>query len=169
MKNHDGHIEVESKPGAGSVFHIYLPASLKKGTNQDADSAQIFEGSGKILVMDDEEMIRDFSKELLAHLGYDVELARNGEEAIRLFQAAQKNGTPFNAILMDITVPGGMGGKDAIQELLKIDPDVKAIVSSGYAKDPIMSNYQDYGFIGVVPKPYNLEELSRELHRVLKG
>ena len=169
VKNHDGHIEVESKPDEGSVFHIYLPASLKKGADQDAESAQIFQGSGKILVMDDEEMIRDFSKELLANIGYDVEIASDGEEAIRLFQAAQKNRAPFDALLMDITVPGGMGGKDAIQELLKIDPDVKAIVSSGYAKDPIMSNYQDYGFIGVVPKPYNVEELSKELHRVLKG
>ena len=112
-------------------------------------------------------MIRDFARELLKHLGYDVELASDGAEAVSLYETARKNGATFNAVLMDITVPGGMGGKEAMQEILKIDPDAKAIVSSGYAKDPIMSNYKEYGFIGVVPKPYNIEEISRELHRIL--
>jgi two-component system cell cycle sensor histidine kinase/response regulator CckA len=167
VKNHDGHIEVESKPGKGTVFHIYMPASLKKVRFQKTDQDQIYKGSGKILLMDDEEMIRDFGKELLVNLGYEIELASDGEEAVRLFQAAQKSGEPFDAVLMDITVPGGMDGKEAIQEILKIDPDIKAIVSSGYAKDPIMSNYKKYGFTGVVPKPYNAEEMSRELNRIL--
>ena len=167
VKNHEGHIEVESEPDEGTAFHIYLKASLKNGVQQKTDQEHVYKGSGKILLMDDEEMIRDFGKELLDHLGYDVELASDGEEAVRLYETALKNAAPFSAILMDITVPGGMGGKEAIQEILKIDPDVKAVVSSGYAKDPIMSNYKEYGFIGVVPKPYNVEEISRELHRVL--
>jgi two-component system cell cycle sensor histidine kinase/response regulator CckA len=169
VKNHDGHIEVESSPDEGTAFHIYLKASLKKASQQKTDPEHIYKGSGKILLMDDEEMIRDFGKELLLHLGYDVELAIDGEEAVKLYEAAQKNGVPFSAILMNITVPGGMGGKEAIEEILKIDPDVKAVVFSGYAQDPIMSNYKEYGFIGVVPKPYNVEEMSRELHRVLSG
>jgi len=169
IQNHDGHIEVVSPPDNGTVFHIYLPASIKKGEKRETKPSQIFKGSGKILVMDDEEMIRDFAKELLEYLGYDVELSSDGEEAVKLFQAAWENSKPFNAVFMDITVPGGMGGKEAIQEMLAIDPDVKAIVSSGYARDPIMSNYKKYGFVGVVPKPYNLEEMSKELHRVLAG
>jgi signal transduction histidine kinase/CheY-like chemotaxis protein len=167
VNKHNGHIEVESKPGEGTAFHIYIPASLKKVRVQKTDQDKMYKGSGKILLMDDEEMIRDFAKDLLENLGYDIVLASDGEEAVRLFQTAQESGEPFDAVLMDITVPGGMGGKEAIEEILKIDPDVKAIVSSGYAKDPIMSNYKKYGFTGVVPKPYNAEEMSRELNRIL--
>jgi len=169
VKNHEGHIEVKSNPGEGTVFHIYIPASLKRARKDETGLEQIYKGSGKILLMDDEEMIRDFGEELLINLGYDVELASDGEEAVRLYQAAMEGGAAFDAVLMDITVPGGMGGKEAIQEILKIDPDVKAIVSSGYAEDPIMSNFKEFGFAGVVPKPYNAEEMSRELHRILTG
>jgi PAS domain S-box-containing protein len=169
VNNHEGHIEVDSVSGKGTTFHIYLPASLEKDLKKAPEAPQIVKGSGKILVMDDEEMIRDFAKEMLENLGYDVVLAKEGEEAVTLFQAAKNNGTPFAAVFMDITVPGGMGGKEAIKEMLAIDPNVKGIVSSGYAKDPIMSYYKKYGFAGVVPKPYNLEEMSRELHRVLAG
>ncbi|UCD65450.1 MAG: PAS domain S-box protein [Deltaproteobacteria bacterium] len=167
VRNHDGHIEVDSQPGKGTLFHLYLPASLKKGSAEKAEPSEVVKGSGKILLMDDEEMIRDFAKELLEYLGYDVEVARDGAEAVTLYQSADVNGIPFDAVFMDITVPGGMGGKEAIKEMLAIDPDVKAIVSSGYARDPIMSNYKQYGFVGVVPKPYNLEDMSKELHRVL--
>ncbi len=167
VNNHNGHIVVDSPPGKGTTFHIYLPASLMKNEKIKAEPSQVITGSGKILLMDDEEMIRDFARELLEYLGYEVELAGDGAEAVKLFQKARANGTPFSAVFMDITVPGGMGGKEAIQEMLEIDPAVKAIVSSGYARDPIMSNYQRYGFVGVVPKPYNLEEMSMELHRVL--
>ena len=167
VHNHDGHIEVDSLPGKGATFHIYFPASTGKDWPKQSEHPQVFKGSGRILVMDDEEMIRDFVKELLESLGYEVELASDGEEAVTLFQTARDKGAPFAAVFMDITVPGGMGGKEAITKLLAIDPHVKAIVSSGYARDPIMSNYEQYGFVGVVPKPYNLEEMSRELHRVL--
>jgi len=169
VHNHGGFIEIDSLPNKGTTFHIYFPASLKKDWQKESGKSKVFRGSGKILVMDDEEMIRDFVKELLESLGYDVELASEGSEAVRMFQIARDTGEPFAAVFMDITVPGGMGGKEAIKELLAIDPDVKAIVSSGYAQDPIMSNYKQYGFAGVVPKPYNLEEMSRELHKVLAG
>ncbi|MDX1776407.1 MAG: PAS domain S-box protein [Desulfobulbales bacterium] len=169
VTNHGGHIEVHSQPEDGTTFVIYFPASLEDDLITEAEIPQISKGSGKILVMDDEEMIRDFAKEMLENLGYDVVLAKDGEEAVTLFQAAKVNGRPFAAVLMDITVPGGMGGKEAMEKLLAIDPAVKGIVSSGYAQDPIMSQYKDYGFTGVVPKPYNLEEMSRELQRVLAG
>ena len=169
IKNHDGYIQVESEPGEGTVFHIYLPAVVRKKKPQEILIDRIFTGSGKLLFMDDEEMIREFAAELLNELGYTVALARDGEEAIRLYKAALEASAPFSAVLMDITIPGGMGGKEAIKEILKLDADAKVIVSSGYAKDPIMSNYRRYGFSGVVPKPYNIEELSQELHRVLTG
>jgi PAS domain S-box-containing protein len=169
VKNHEGHIEVDSIPGEGTTFHIYLPASLENDLRAEPETPQVVRGSGKILVMDDEEMIRDFAKEMLENLGYDVVLAKDGKEAVNLFQAAKHNGTPFAAVFMDITVPGGRGGKEALQEMLTIDPCVKGIVSSGYAQDPIMSHYEKYGFAGVLPKPYNLEEMSRELHRILAG
>jgi CheY-like chemotaxis protein len=117
--------------------------------------------------MDDEERILDFASELLKELGYTVTLAREGKEAIALYKDALKTDTPFKAVLMDITIPGGMGGKEAVLEILALDKHANVIVSSGYAKDPIMSNYKQYGFVGVIPKPYNVRELSQELHRVL--
>jgi len=169
VTNHQGYIEVDSEPGQGTVFHIYIPSAPKMDLDHKAEPAKIYQGSGKILVMDDEEIIRNFARELLTYLGYDAELARDGTEAVSMFKSARDKGDPFAAVLMDITVPGGMGGKEAIKEILAIDPAVKAIVSSGYARDPIMSNYGQYGFVGVVPKPYNLEEMSRELHRILAG
>jgi PAS domain S-box-containing protein len=169
IKNHDGLIQVESEPGQGTVFHIYLPAIARKKKPEQFSTEKIIYGSGKILLMDDEEMILDFASELLKELGYTVALAKDGEEAITLYKKAQKTDAPFAVILMDITIPGGMGGKEAIREILKLDENAKVIVSSGYAKDPIMSNYKEYGFVGVVPKPYKVEELSQELHRVLAG
>jgi PAS domain S-box-containing protein len=156
INNHDGHIQVESQPGAGSTFLIYLPASKKK-------SALIKDKSET-----NEEMIRDFAAELLNQMGYTVELAGDGEEAVALYTKAKKEGSPFDLVLMDITVPGGMGGKEAVKKILIVDEKAKVIVSSGYAKDPIMSNYKQYGFSGVVPKPYSLDELGRELNRVIK-
>jgi signal transduction histidine kinase/ActR/RegA family two-component response regulator len=168
INNHDGHIQVESQPGAGSTFLIYLPASKKKSALIKDKSETIISGSGKILVMDDEEMIRDFAAELLNQMGYTVELAGDGEEAVALYTKAKKEGSPFDLVLMDITVPGGMGGKEAVKKILIVDEKAKVIVSSGYAKDPIMSNYKQYGFSGVVPKPYSLDELGRELNRVIK-
>lgn len=169
IRNHDGHITVNSKPGTGTTFDIYLPATMKKDSKAAAESPKMYKGSGKILVMDDEEMILDFAKELLEYLGYEIELARDGAEALKLYTLARDSGKPFAAVFMDITIPGGMGGKEAVKEILAIDPHAKVIVSSGYARDPIMSNYEQFGFVGVVPKPYNLEEMSQELYRVLNG
>ncbi len=114
-------------------------------------------------------MIRELTGEILWHLGYEVEFARDGDEAVALYQKALNTAKPFDAVILDLTVRGGMGGKEAIQQLIDIDPDVKGIVSSGYSDDPGMTNFKKYGFSGVVAKPYTLEELGEKLSQVLKS
>jgi len=169
IAKHGGHITVESEAGKGAVFHIYLPASEKETTRTVADpkDRELAAGIGRILLMDDEDAIRTLANELLASLGYEVETAEQGAQAIDIFKSARALGKPFDVVIMDLTVPGGMGGREAVSELLRMDPDVKAIVSSGYSNDPIMADYRRYGFSGVVTKPYGAEELIEELHRVL--
>jgi PAS domain S-box-containing protein len=164
---HDGHIAVNSEMGRGTTFRIYMPASFEKLVESQDRSAQLKRGEGKILVMDDEETIRNVTEKILMELGYDVSCASDGAETIVLYQDAARIGRPFDAVIMDLTIPGGMGGKDAIQQLLKIDPQVTAIVSSGYSNDPIMSDFEKYGFRGVATKPYRIEKLSWVLHDVL--
>ena len=113
-------------------------------------------------------MIRSLIQQMLHRMGYEVELASDGEEAIGLYQRAIEAGKPFDAVILDLTVPGEMGGKEAIGRLCAIDANVKAIVSSGYSTDPVMSNYEEYGFCGVVEKPYNLQKLAETLNEILK-
>ena len=119
--------------------------------------------------MDDEEIIRLLLSRMLTGAGYKVELTKDGAEAVELYRKARESGQPFDAVILDLTVPGGMGGKEVIVKLLEIDPGVKAIVSSGYATDPIMSEYKKYGFSGVVTKPYNVGQMEETLHDVLAG
>ena len=118
--------------------------------------------------MDDEESIRLLVGEMLGSCGYHYVMASSGEEALTLYQEAQDSGQPFSAVILDLTVPGGLGGKDTMQELLKIHPDVKAVVSSGYSNDPIMSKFKSFGFQAVMIKPYTLVELSEVMHRVVQ-
>ena len=114
--------------------------------------------------MDDKETVRNVAGQMLQHIGYkDVEFAVDGAEAIRLYKKAKESGNPFDVVILDLTIPGGMGGKEAIKKLLEIDPGVKAIVSSGYSSDPIMSEFKQYGFSGVIPKPYTIDELAKAL------
>ena len=121
------------------------------------------------LVMDDEEIVRDVTGEMLNILGYEVELTIDGSEAIELYSRARECGQSFEAVILDLTVPGGMGGKKAIKKLLEIDPEVKAIVSSGYSNDPVMAEFREYGFRGFIAKPYKIQELSEVLHRLIMG
>ncbi len=170
IKNHDGLITVDSKIGKGSTFSIYLPAT---GNNVNVPVQETVEEistskTGKVLVMDDEEIIREVATEMLQYLGCKVDTAQDGEQAIELYQKAKEAGMPYDVIIMDLTIPGGMGGKEAIEKIRASDPDTKAIVSSGYATNPIMANYKKYGFNGVVPKPYKIEELSKILTEVFK-
>jgi PAS domain S-box-containing protein len=167
MNRHRGHIAVESKLGEGTTFKIYLPAREGETIPRTEVDPQVLSGRGKILVMDDEELVRDLLKVMLGRLGYQVILAKNGEAAIDLFAGARDAGENFAAVILDLTVSGGMGGKAAIQQLLKLDPGVKAIVSSGYSDDPVMADFEKYGFSDVITKPYRIAELSRVLNRVL--
>ena len=167
IKKHDGQIEVTSEPGKGTAFTLYLPASEEKPAEQEAGKIMLRARQGKILVMDDQEMVRDIAGEMLTELGYKVCFARDGQGAIEKFEEAGAGGEFFDAVIMDLTVPGGMGGKEAMRELLKIDPNVKAIVSSGYSNDPITANYREYGFVEVLAKPYKMNDLARIVEKVL--
>lgn len=164
VKSHGGHITVESSLGVGTTFQIYLPAAINQVPEENE---QVLSGQGKILVMDDEELVRDLLDRMLGHLGYRATLAKDGAEALELFTTARDAGEHFAALILDLTVPGGMGGKAAIERFLRIDPQVKAIVSSGYSDDPIMAEFAKYGFSGVITKPYRIAELNRVLSQVL--
>ena len=170
VKNHSGYITIKSELGTGTTFYVYLPAA--KGKTSFKEQEKVAEtpvrGNSSILVMDDEEMIRGMLNDMLSLAGYQVELTSDGAEAIERYAEARALGQPFGAIILDLTVPGGMGGKETIKKLLEIDPKVKAIVSSGYSTDTIMADYPKYGFSAVVTKPYSTIEIERTLHNLLK-
>ena len=168
IKKHDGLLTVESALGAGTSFYIYLPASNRPVAEPPRAREEPLRGTGRVLVMDDEPLIRELAKAMLEHLGYEAEQARDGGEAIRLYCQAKENGRPFDAVIMDLTIPGGMGGKEAITKLRALDPEVRAIVSSGYSSDPVMANYGAYGFRGVMGKPYKVGELAKVLHDIFR-
>jgi len=170
-RQHGGHLSVESELGAGSTFYLYLPASLEmviQEQGQDRVEAVKTAGQVRILVMDDEQGVREVAGRMLKHLGYqDVEFAADGAEALKLYQAAMEAGHPFTMAILDLTIPGGMGGKQTVKKLLEIDPGVKAIVSSGYADDSVMAEYRGYGFSGMAAKPYSLQQLRKALSDVI--
>jgi PAS domain S-box-containing protein len=166
IKKHHGSLEAESS-GAGTTFYIYLPASFEVPVIPANKTERYLQGTGKILLMDDEEIIRNTAGEMLRQIGYQVQLAEDGAKAIQLFSQAGKSGTPFDVVIMDLTVPGGMGGEKTISTLIEIDPEVKAIVSSGYANAPIMSRYREYGFRDIVTKPYRIEELHEKIEGLI--
>ncbi len=164
IKSHQGHIAVESFPQQGTTVTILLPARPEAARSQH--SPIVKNGEGRILVMDDEASIRLMLGEMLRHLGYDVTCASEGQEALKLYQDAFHTHQRFHAVILDLTVPGGLGGKETIDHLRQFDPQVKAIVSSGYSNDPILSCFSSFGFQGVVAKPFRLTELSHVLHQV---
>ncbi len=167
VKNHGGIIIPESLPGKGATFNIFLPASSKLVEEKSAGKKDMLAGSGKILVMDDEEIIRDMTKQLLGFIGYDVECAKDGVEAIELYKSAKANCKPFDIVIMDLTVPGGMGGEEAVTKLREFDNNVKTIVFSGYSNNPILSDYKKYGFDGVITKPFKIEEFNKVIHETM--
>lgn len=169
IKKHGGAITVDSRPGEGTTFHFFLPCSEEEPIATANETVSPDSVQGNVLVMDDEEIIREVAGEILSHLGYRVEYCADGAEAIEKYLAAGKAGKPFDVILMDLTIPGGMGGKETMKRLMEIAPQAKGIVSSGYSNDPILANYQQYSFSGVVMKPYSMEELDRTLHQVINS
>jgi len=173
IRKHGGNVTVESKHRQGTTFHIYLPGANGKSPDKRAASTTEQEipifGEGRILVMDDEAMIRKLAGELLSYLGYEVDFALDGTEAVKHYKQAMDSKKPFDAVILDLTVKGGMGGREAIQQLVKIDPHVTGIVSSGYCNDPEITDFGRYGFSGVVTKPYTMGELGEKLNQVISS
>jgi PAS domain S-box-containing protein len=165
VAQHDGHIIVRSILGVETTFCVYLPACAAAQSAESGIGHRLQTGSGRILVMDDEEALRKLLAQILKRLGYEVECAREGAEAIELYQRAKASGRSFDAVLVDLTVPGGMGGKEAAARLREMDDSVILIVSSGYSQTPVMSEFRRYGFDDVISKPWTPVQLSQVLRR----
>ena len=169
IKKHDGAMEVESSPGTGTTFTLYLPASREvTATSRVQEAPTPPPGWSKVLFMDDDAIVVETGCILLNLLGYQAEVASNGDEALKKYGAARDSGSPYDLVIMDLTIKGGKGGRETITKLLELDPDAKVIVSSGYSHDAVMSNYKEYGFSGLIIKPYTVDELGEEMQRVLK-
>ena len=168
IRNHNGRIDVRTKSGAGSAFLIYLPATIRPSCSKPAETSHAIAPSGrlKILVMDDDDVIRQVSCELLDALGHDVEVAVHGQDALDKYQRAIADGCPFDIVILDLTIRGGLGGAETIQRLLKVDPDVKAIVSSGYSDDETTMNYLSQGFKASLKKPYDIDALKDAINKM---
>ena len=158
ITKHNGHISVDSTPDVGTTFTIFFPAEKfshkQTATTHPALTEKPKSSSGHILIMDDEEMIRNVAAAMLEVCGYTVDLSFDGKDAVEKYVSADKSGNPFDIVVMDLTIPGGIGGKEAVKKLLAIDPEAKAIVCSGYSTDPVMAHYNDYGFKVGCPKRY---------------
>ncbi|MBI5102941.1 MAG: PAS domain S-box protein [Nitrospirae bacterium] len=160
IKNHGGLIEVRSELNRGTTFSIYLPASkgAETATEQTAQTSAATK-TIRVLLMDDEDVVRNVAQEMIGALGHEVESAEDGRKAIELFRQAREAGNPYDLVILDLTVKGGMGGEEAIAGIREIDPNVKAVVSSGYADNPVIADYRTYGFSAVLNKPYKIDSL----------
>jgi len=168
MKSHGGNLFVESEPGAGTTVSLYLPAStacMPRVPEAERETAR--DGKWRVLVMDDEDLVRDMAIGMLEHLGCEARGARDGSEAIGMYKDAAMEGTPFDLVFMDLTIPGKTGGKEACARLLGMYPDARVIVCSGYSSDPVMSDHTAYGFLGMLGKPFHMEEMKRVLEKIL--
>lgn len=169
IQKHNGYIRVKSRKGSGTRFKIYLPSSDKNIPGDAHDMALPHAaGKGRILLMDDKEMILSVGTEMLTSMGFEVECAESGEAAIGIYKKAIEEGNPFDCVILDLTIPGKMGGEKANKVLKQMDPCLISIVSSGYSNNPVMANYQDYGFTDVVVKPYKMEDLKKVLFNSLQ-
>ncbi|MCX5842021.1 MAG: ATP-binding protein [Deltaproteobacteria bacterium] len=168
LKKHGGHITVKSQPGKGASFVLYLPARLYLAKEKKVKE-RLSTGTVRVLIMDDEPHIREIDRANLERLGHVVAEVKDGQEAIDIYKKALDSGNPFDLVLLDLTVRQGMGGRMAMERLLKIDPSIKAIIASGFVDDPVIENYADYGFLGALKKPFKGEEMKRLLEKILNG
>lgn len=171
INRHEGHIEACSKVGKGTTFTLFLPSAGTTTSGSEIHDRVTQSESlagGSVLVMDDEEMILELAAEMLGYLGYEVTTCATGEEAVRKYRMVKEGNTPFSFVIMDLTIPGGMGGRESAAEILASDPCARLIASSGYSNDPVMASFRDYGFRGAIVKPYSLDELTRVVRSVVK-
>ncbi|HQO92218.1 MAG TPA: PAS domain S-box protein [bacterium] len=168
IKRHGGTIDFDSEKGRGTVFRIYIP-SAECELESESSSKESFSGRGRILIMDDEFIIREVAGKMLKDAGFTVDKAVNGEEAVEMYKAAFNKGIPYDVIILDLTIPGGMGGNKALQKIKEFHKDVAAICSSGYSEDDIISNPQKYGFAASLPKPYLRETFLEVIRKVMSG
>ncbi len=168
VRNHNGHLKVDSQVSEGTTFRILLPATSRR---TEAPSRQPERhhntGRGRILVMDDDSMVSMILKTFLQQLGYSADVSHNGEQAVELFRSARSSPTPYDAVILDLTVPGNMGGLDCLEELRKMDAHIRAILTSGYSNEPVLANHRQYGFQGMLAKPFSLEGLGLLLDEVV--
>jgi len=172
VKRHDGRIEAESLPGHGAKFTLWLPAGdaetpLAPPPVQSAAPIALSMRPGRVLLMDDEEGVRRLGAALLQRMGLKPTTVSDGAEAVKAFGAAREAGQPFDLVILDLTIPGGMGGREVLEQLRKLDPDTPAIVSSGYSQDPVLADFARYGFQAMVPKPYEVSELTETVRRLV--
>jgi len=167
VHNHGGSITARSEVGVGTTLVVYLPAYRLARQEEGASRKTATVGRCKILYMDDEGALRDIAAQMLSYMGHDVALAGDGAEALQLYAAAMESKQPFDLVIMDLTIPGGMGADEAVQRLLEIDPKVKAILTSGYASHGIIKDFKDHGFSGVLVKPYDVKELEKVIKNAL--
>ena len=169
VRRHEGHISIRSTPGTGTEVQVFLPASQDKLPETPRPAkVKLPSLKGRVLYMDDDDMVRELVREMLIHSGFEVEVARDGLAAVQLFREARENRHPFDLVVLDLTVRGGMGGKEAVKALQQIDASVKALVASGYADDSVITAYAEYGFVGAITKPYQMEKLSEILQAAIR-
>jgi CheY-like chemotaxis protein len=167
VKRHHGYLDVESKLGEGTTFHVWLPAAEATVLEKPAAPTALPKRSGRVLVMDDEPGIRQLITSLLQRIGFNVTAVEDGAAVVREYRRARHAGEAIACVILDLTVPAGMGGAEAMAQLREIDPDVCAIVSSGYSKDPVVANFREHGFRGIMPKPYNVDDVVKVISAVV--
>lgn len=171
ISKHGGHISVSSSPGNGTCFTVLLPGCGEFVSEELKEALMPGDAQGvySILVMDDDEMVRELADITLKRFGYEVVCCDNGAAAVSLYRTTLDDGVPFSLVIMDLTVPGGIGGIEAARQILAIDPQAQLIVSSGYSEDPVMANFSDYGFCAALEKPYDVAEIARILQKTKRG
>jgi CheY-like chemotaxis protein len=170
VDRHHGMIHVDSTEGTGTLVTILLPASPGKSApapDTDGDETRAPTGEGRILVMDDVPALVELYESALQSLGYEVTSVSDGNDAVREYVRAQEGGRPFDLVVMDLTIPGGKGGRDTMRDLLRIDPSVRAVVASGYSNDPIMANHREHGFKGALRKPFTVKVMAELIREIL--